>query len=105
MTTVTFLLREEHLRLLQECYVQWQDDESGAPEIDPKRPYGNSDVAQDVAEILSVGDQDRKEDMLEWHRETELALQIILSTRSFRLGRYELLPSTSPPKWRWISNG
>ena len=33
-------------------YVGWQDCEYGAPEIDPKRPYGNSDVEGDIAEIL-----------------------------------------------------
>jgi len=35
-------------------YVSWDDCEFGAPEIDCKRPYGNSDVYQDMIEILGL---------------------------------------------------
>ena len=79
--------------------VGWQDCEFGAPEIDPKRPYGNSSVILDIAEILDdkaekcphcgeyFGDTD--EDKLEeLHNETETALQIVLSTKSFQPGKY-----------------
>jgi hypothetical protein len=44
MKTQTFKLTDEHLKLLRRFNVGWQDSESGAPEIDPKRPYGNSAV-------------------------------------------------------------
>lgn len=44
---------EEHIALLRRMYVNWDDDAyDGAPAIDIKRPYGNSDVLGDVAEIL-----------------------------------------------------
>lgn len=49
-----FHLEPEHLKLLQRFCVGWQDAEFGAPEIDPKRPYGNSDVYQDMLEILGL---------------------------------------------------
>lgn len=49
---VLFVLTEDHLKLLAKSYWQWQDCETGAPEMDPKRPYGNSDVAGDIREIL-----------------------------------------------------
>jgi len=47
-----FEVKAEHLKLLQRFVVCWQDCEFGAPEIDPKRPYGNSDVHQDMLEVL-----------------------------------------------------
>lgn len=85
-----FTLKVEHLVLLKLAWVQWQDDETGAPEIDPKRPYGNSNVAQDVAEALdlptpdydttSADDYDKwQEEMLALHKETTVALQIVLA--------------------------
>jgi hypothetical protein len=90
--TKRFVLLPTHLTLLENAYVQWQDTETGAPEIDPKRPYGNSDVPYDVAEILKVddpvGDEDAAELLLDLHRETELALQVVLQTRSFVPGIY-----------------
>ena len=84
-----FTLTHEHLKLLRRMYVGWQDCETGAPEIDQKRPYGNSSVAEDVAEILGMepADSDNGEPTLSQaqrercatlHRETETALQIFL---------------------------
>lgn len=94
---LTFTLRPEHVRLLRRMYVMWQPCETGAPEIDPKRPYGNSYVAGDVAEILGLklppegspreGAFEAK--MLALHRETECALQIVLQTGSFRPGEFK----------------
>lgn len=93
----TFTLTEQHIKLLTHMWVEWQDDETGAPEIDPKRPYGNSDVAGDVHEILTgqmvdgdevvLSAQERK-DYLDLHRETETALQIVLRTARFEPGDY-----------------
>jgi hypothetical protein len=48
-----FTLTENHLKLLQKMWVGWSTCEFGAPEIDPKRPYGNSDVIGDIHEILT----------------------------------------------------
>lgn len=99
--TTEFVLTQEHLTLLRMAQVRWQDVETGAPEIDPKRPYGNSDVAQDVAEWLGwvrerepLYDLDarRRDELtdraLALHRETELALQVVLETQSFSPGVY-----------------
>lgn len=59
--------------------VRWGTVEFGAPEVDGKRPYGNSDVPDDIREI--VGMQDAK---YEWcvrvHREMEAVLQVHLSS-------------------------
>jgi hypothetical protein len=102
-----FIVTEEHLRLLRRAYVSWDAGEFGAPGINPKRPYGNSNVFADMAEILdSPGsermDADEEERMntdeeltpdAEWrylrlHVETAIALQIGLATGEFRAGRY-----------------
>jgi hypothetical protein len=94
---LTFDLTEQHVKLLRRMYVGWQDCETGAPEIDPKRPYGNSSVGQDVAEILSIPYQSDEEEgmpedvyetMLAIHRQTELALQVVLASGSFVPGTY-----------------
>ena len=54
MEKITFTIKSEHLKLLKHFCVGWDDCEFGAPEIDPKRPYGNSDVYQDMIEILGL---------------------------------------------------
>jgi hypothetical protein len=94
-----FTITDEHLRLLRHGHVFWDEAEFGAPSIDPKRPYGNSNVYRDIAEILDVPDsewtdeeQNRSLDA-EWrflrlHVETAIALQIALVTGEFRTGRY-----------------
>ena len=96
---LSFDLTEDHLKLLAAMYVGWQDCETGAPEINPKRPYGNSYVPGDVAEILgwdpvtADGDErglseNQEERALALHAETETALEIVLRTRSFVPGTY-----------------
>jgi hypothetical protein len=95
----TFTVTEEHLKLIRKFNVGWQDCETGAPEIDPKRPYGNSSVAVDVYEILdghAIGDKeltkDERDKYLKLHRETENALQVVLATGQFKPGIYEADP-------------
>lgn len=96
---VEFTVTEDHLKLIRAMYVDWQDMEFGAPAIDPKRPYGNSDVTGDIAEILGEPvppDDDAAE---EWfaanddrltalHRDTRTVLQIVLATGMFEPGIY-----------------
>jgi hypothetical protein len=95
-----FTLTKELIMLLRKMYVTWQDCESGAPAIDPKRPYGNSDVYNDMHEILTGKNcsEDNKGDQLtqkevnhyaSLHQETETALQIVLFTGKFKAGTYE----------------
>jgi hypothetical protein len=95
-----FTLSQRHLELLKRMYVDWDDCEYGAPCINPKRPYGNSDVENDIAEIIEYpkkGNWDKKEEM--WndkskqelyiiHREMQIALQICLATGRFEIGDY-----------------
>lgn len=99
MTIRRFELKEEHIRLLTRACVSYDNYcEFGAPRIDPKRPYGNSDVYSDIAKILDI-EQKNKEDgefsdeqikyMQKLHEETEIALQIILEAKCFDVGTYE----------------
>jgi hypothetical protein len=100
-----FRLTEDHLKLLRRANVTWEDAEyDGAPCIDLKRPYGNSYVAGDVAEILDrlrgkcetcghePSDQEltdkQVKELLAIHRETEHALSIVLQ-HGHRPGIYE----------------
>jgi hypothetical protein len=91
-----FTLTEEHIKLLRNMYVGWGYCEFGAPEIDPKRPYGNSHVIGDIHTILT-GVNDADDNVLEefevkydkLHKETETALQIVLRTGKFEPGVYE----------------
>lgn len=92
-----FELKEEHIKLLSRAWIDWDNFETGAPAINPKRPYGNSDVAGDVAEILGwkieLDDEDRMIEeqevaAYEIHEETLTALQIILQCKTFKPGIY-----------------
>lgn len=95
-----FTITNHHLKLLEKMFVGWQDCEFGAPEIDPKRPYGNSNVLNDIAQILGIRtsveiDSDEfegyteaeKDHMNKIHTETQLALQCILS--NIQLGDFK----------------
>ena len=125
MTLRHFVLTENHIILLNRMWVGWGDCEFGAPRIDPKRPYGNSDVRQDMLQILGLKElragvyefalhgrtwllkgEDQYNIYLEGaderdlidtldalHRETEIALQVCLSSQSFTPGCYT---ETSP---------
>ena len=101
-----FRLTEDHLKLLKHAFVRWEDCETGAPAIDPKRPYGNTSVLRDVAEL--IGEEPKEcahcgepqepldeERLSRIHRETEMALQIVLQ-HGHRTGLYE-----SPLGVRW----
>lgn len=104
-----FRLTEDHLKLLENAEIGWQDAETGAPAIDPKRPYG-SGVAFDVAEILRWEPIDWEDEesvdaawdrALEIHGETATALQIVLQTRAFIPGVYSKVGYLN---WEWISD-
>jgi len=114
-TETIFEVKKEHLTLLKHMCVGWQNCEFGAPEIDPKRPYGNSNVIGDIIEIfgkevkrgifkiniegkeyyITIGEYSEDMDDLEkilnkLHQETETVLQIILNTGMFKEGKYKL---------------
>lgn len=94
----TFTIKEEHLKLIRHMNVDFDYCEFGAPEIDPKRPYGNSgeQVYRDIAEILDIEldneediYDDQRDQMYKLHEETATALEIILRVGAFEAGDYE----------------
>lgn len=98
--TKEFELKQYHLDLLKETIIDWDDCEYGAPSINCKRPYGNSDVEDDIAEIIKMPkknnydtneemwNDEAQEKLQDIHKETQIALQIILHCQSFKLGTY-----------------
>lgn len=113
MEKETFTLTKDHLILLKSMYVRWEFGEHGAPCIDTKRPYGNSNVEGDIADALgwelfedSDGDLllSKEQAILadRLHRETKTALQICLSTQSFQEGVYETTRPYDSTSWRLI---
>lgn len=91
-----FELTADHIKLLQEACIRWEDCETGAPAIDCKRPYGNSYVPGDIAEILGweIGEdgltEEQKKKAYALHKETETALQIILTCKAFEPGKFKM---------------
>ena len=81
-----FIITKDHLNLLNFFYVDWQDVEYGAPCIDPKRPYGNSDVNYDIRKIL--GKKISSQQCRELHEDMEIALQIFLKNAKLKTGEY-----------------
>lgn len=88
MRVSKFTVTPEHVRLMRRMIVSWESAEYGAPCIDPKRPYGNSGVAEDIREILGLPDL-TDESCERLHAETETALQIALAVGHFTPGKYE----------------
>lgn len=93
-----FTITEQHLKLLQNAYVSWDSCEFGSPEIDCKRPYGNSDVLEDMADILYGKLPEKAKEkviestsdyLIQLHKELEIVLQICLLTQKFETGTYE----------------
>jgi hypothetical protein len=101
MTFKRFKVTKNHIKLLKRMYVSWDDCEFGAPCIDPKRPYGNSSVTNDIHEILtgeSIGCTNSKRDELtqkedenyyKLHQEMQTVLQILLVNLKIKPGIYE----------------
>ena len=113
----SFILTELHIRLLERAYVGWDNAETGAPAINPKRPYGNSYVAGDVAKILGIkladdeeaegfdeqALEDERDRLLALHRETETALQIVLCCKTFEPGVYVKTEKYNDRSWKRVA--
>lgn len=94
----TFTVTKEHLVLLQNSYTAWDYCEFGAASIDPKRPYGNSDVIGDMLSLLNINVEQYEdfaevpteiEDRLnQLHKDTQTCLQILLCNLKIEEGIY-----------------
>jgi len=123
-----FRLTEDHLKLIKRMFIDWDDSAyEGAPAVGLKRPYGNSDVYFDVAEILADGsdvdamssynrDGELKkltlvdgreftlEDLVKLHQETGVALQICTCTLSFQTGVYRKRELYNSLSWERVGD-
>lgn len=93
-----FELTENHIKLLNRMYVYFDNNAyDGAPAVDIKRPYGNRSVELDIFEIINGKEWNDDNEMpsgiraelINFHRETSTALQVVLDTMSFNPGVYE----------------
>ena len=90
---------ENHIKLLKNLYIGWEDCEFGAPCIDCKRPFGNSDVFGDMAEILGIelADEEQNYELYEnqidslrkGYKELQDCLQILCKNLKIEPGIYE----------------
>lgn len=96
MTDQRFEMTQDLITLLRNSWVSSSLTGCGygAAEIDPKRPYGNGDVATDIATLLNWdipgGGLTEEQRVAAWmvHELTPVALQVVLSTGMFELGAY-----------------
>jgi hypothetical protein len=105
-------IKQYHLDLLKKMYVSWEDCEYGAPSIDCKRPYGNSDVEEDICKILGKEKVDAggelqylTKDLKEAakiHLEMKNVLQICLCRMSFETGTFEKEDEYDALSWKKI---
>lgn len=97
--TQRFTITEDHLKLVLRLNISWDGCEFGSPAVDCKRPYGNSDVYNDIAEILGLELPDRESDedftpfqyrlMDKFHQDLKTVLQIGVCLLKFEVGTYE----------------
>lgn len=107
-----FEVKEEHIKLLKNMYTSWNNGMTGAPTIDPKRPYGNKDIYKDMIKILDIDyifgseeinclfDTELQDKLDDLHIETETALQILLSNLSIETGKYQRINYSN--QWKKI---
>lgn len=96
-SAIRLTVTADHLALLRRTYVSWNDAEFGAPTLDPKRPYGNSDVLDDLREIgeswgLDMSTEDNQRRMVQLHADLLPVMRIAMSTFEFSTGTYTRLP-------------
>lgn len=78
MEPTIFQVTENHLKLLERTYVGWRDYAyDGAPGVDPKRPFGDSDVLRDIYEITHDGETPEGVDPEDFYEEDHPELQAI----------------------------
>lgn len=115
MKNIEFIILESHLKLIKNMYFYFDEcSYEGAPAVDTKKPYGNSNTIGDVYEILfdEYWDEDEKGEMPEefrndlyrLHKETSTALQICCVTQTFKPGLYVMKNSYDSLSWEFVKD-
>lgn len=91
-------------------WIGWEYGEYGAPAVSCKRPYGNSDVEGDIAEILGWEYEEDdwngmptpiREKAEKIHREMQTVLQILVVNLHIYPGEYER-PDPYGTAWSYV---
>jgi hypothetical protein len=87
-----FTITGQHLMLIERYDFVWDFSEFGAVQVDPKRPYGNSDVWRDICVILGLEEPEIIDDICDYltelHDGAAMALAICTSLLKFETGTY-----------------
>ena len=101
-------ITDSHLKLLNRMYVSWDNCEFGAPQINPKRPYGNFNVVEDILDIVGIPIKKDKDDEIieslidfanQLHNDMGKVLQIVLVTQRFEVGEYQKKEEYNDRSW------
>jgi hypothetical protein len=92
-----FLVTPQHLALAKRLSIIWYGKENGGPGTDIVRPYGNSSLISDIAEIVGYPppEEDQcyspaaEQSLLGLHQDMHIVLQIILQTGLMKSGIYK----------------
>lgn len=106
------VVTENHIKLLKSCYVDWNPTEFGGPCVDPKRPFGNSDVIRDMANILGMKLADYETDnekykrqcasLIKGYHELQECLQILISNLKIEPGKYARENEYDAKSWKKV---
>lgn len=106
---IEFEVLPEHVKLLRNARVVWNDEGVGAPMIDVRRPYGTTAAMGDARDILDYHEDPVQ--LLQWHRGTAVALAIAIKTGKWKPGIYRCdkydynWTEYRPPKPKKVKHG
>lgn len=98
-----FEVKREHLELLQNLCIGEYDS---TPCIDAKRPFGNSNITYDIAELIGIYSEDLTEQEEQYcnqlYADMTNVLQILTQNLKIHIGTYVNQHSSpySRPSWR-----
>lgn len=108
------IVTENHLKLLKNLHVGWDYTEFGAPCIDPKRPFGNSNVFSDMAQILGfeLANHEKQPELydkqctslVKGYHELQYCLQILCTNLKLESGKYVLENEYDVKSWRKVND-
>lgn len=105
-----FTLTENHIKLIRNL---WIEDYGEGPTVDPRRPYGNSDIEKDIVRILELptftdryGEESFTEETsnnaIQYHREMVRALQIMCTLSDIKPGIYRQVEEWDSRSWEKV---
>jgi hypothetical protein len=100
---IEFTIKPEHLKLLRALQLQWIEGTWGGLQTNLERPYGSTDVRDDIQNQIDIEILLSDEGAKKLHKEAAMALQIALKTgkfrpKTFRAPKYSQLWHEHTPK-------